>query len=233
MDASLLLRLVPSVALAIVVARFAAPAGHRPWSSAVDEVLRVLMVALVAGRVAWLLLGGPDVWRNIPSTIILVRAGVLTGAGVLVAAWWVGRRNDEDRRWRRVVAVPSALAGAGLWQGLCQIEGVCGGVPVSWGLHLPGRAVASFPASYVEALLALALAGAATWAVRRGRVPIAWLAGATYALVRVLLGFARPALVDHPTSDQIWFVVVAIACVLVARSMRTTQADPRYVEVVT
>ncbi len=220
MDATLVLRLVPAFVAAVLVA--SRVTGRRPLGETADEVLRVLMVGLVAGRLAWLVLGGPDVWRNVVTTAILVRAGVVTGVGVLVAGWWVGRRDDDDRTWRLAVAVPAGLAGLGAWQASCQVEGLCGGIPLSWGLSLPGRAVPTFPASYVEAAFAFGLAWLAWRAVRRGDVATAWWFGAAYAVARVLIGFGRPALVSHPTMDQWWFVAVAVAAGFVAR--RTARA---------
>ncbi len=216
MDASLPLRLLPALVVAVLVAQRAASVRPRRLGDVVDEVVRVLMVGLVAGRLAWLVVGGPEAWRNALSTAILVRAGVLTGAGVLAALWWVGRHVEHDRPWRAAVAVPATLAGLAAWHAACQVEGLCGGVAVDWGVRLPGRAVPTFPASYVEASVAAVLAVVAWRAVRSGRLATAWWAGAGYAVARVALGSARPALVDHPTVDQWWFGLVAAALAVVA-----------------
>ncbi len=219
MDPSLLLRLVPAFAAAVFVGMHVQ--GRRRPGDVADEVLRVLMVGLVAGRIGWLLLGGPDVWRNALTTAILIRAGVLTGAGVLVAGWWVARRRDGERWWRLHAAMPMALAGVAVWQASCQVEGVCGGVPVSWGVLLPGRAVPTFPTSYVEGLVAAALAVVAWAAVRRRRPSVAWAVGSAYAFARVLLGLARPTLTGSVSDDQIAFVLVGLVAAVVAWRLRS------------
>lgn len=219
MDLTILARLGPALAVAVLVGTVAIPIGRRSAGEVVDELLRAVLVAVLVGRIVWLVVNGVVTEPGtVAATAVLLRAGVETSAGVLAAAWWILDRpsiDPEDRQWRLLAGVPMALAGLTTWHALCQVEGTCGGVATStFGIQLPGRAGPSFPASYVEAGVLAILFGLAWW--WRGRVSRLWWLAAAYALVRVLLGYARPALVAHPTADQLGFALVAVACAWVA-----------------
>lgn len=225
MDLTILWRLVPAVAAAALVAWAAGrPARVRP-AAAVDEVLRALVIGGVAARLAWLLLGGPLVWRRALSTIILLRAGVETWVGVAVAAVVVAAWTPEPRRtWLLAAAPPATLAALAVWHGLCGVEGVCAGRPATWGVTLPGYASRVVPVSWIEAAVAAGLAVAA-WLMRARPARSVALAAA-YAAARALLAFWRAPLVALPTRDQVLSAVAAVVLALVAHRLRGRSAVP-------
>lgn len=225
MSLTILFRLAPALAVAAGVAWSAArDRGHGP-GAAVDQVLRATVVALVAARLGWLLLAGPRVWRSLTSTAFLVRAGVETMLGVLVAIAWLAWRSDaEERAWLVAAAPSAALAGVATWQGLCAVEGVCAGIPAGWGVQLSGFAGPVAPVGYIEAGVAALLAVVAFR--YRSRPAVGLAAAAGYALARAGLGFLRAPLVTLPTRDQMLAVLVAVVLTALALRLRDTRRAP-------
>ncbi len=219
MDAAILLRIAPALAVATVVAWAAARDRGVPAGRVVDEVLRATLVGLVAARLWWILAGGPLVWRRALTTVMLVRAGVETVVGVLVALVWVVWRSDDDERvWLLVAAPASALAGVAVWQASCGVEDVCAGIPVGWGVRLAGYASRVAPVGYLEAAVAAGLALVAFTARRRPAVAVGAAAG--YALARAGLGFLRAPLAGVPSTDQWWSLLLAVVLAVVAVRLR-------------
>lgn len=217
-----MLRLAPALAVAWLVAWWMLrPADP---SAVTDDLLRVLMVGVIAGRVGWLLQSGPDVWRSALTTSFLLRAGVETGIGALAVIGWTVWRVSGQALERALLAGPAAvLAGVATWQGLCGVEGTCGGVTASWGLRLGGLQHPVVPVGYIEAAIAL---GLALWAWRVRHRPAAGIAllGA-YAAARVALGFWRPVLAGRPTRDQLWMLLTAGVLVATATGLRNRRAS--------
>lgn len=217
MEITILWRLLPAVAAAVGVAwagrraarrRGAIDAPGRDLVWAVDEVAAVLVVGGVTGRLAWLALEGPGAWRSALSTVLLIRSGVETWAGIAAAAWLVARRaRRPGGAWLAGVAVAAGLGGIAVWYGLCGIEGVCAGRPAAWGVRLPGYLSPVVPVGYVESLVAATLAAFAwRW---RDRPSAALATLAAYALARGGLGWWRAPLTSLPTRDQVWSLVAA------------------------
>lgn len=222
MDVTILYRLVPAVLVAWGIVWW----GRRPRSlgDAFDDVLTPLVIGVVVGRLGWLALGGPRVWRGLGSTIYLMRAGVETWLGVGAAIGFLAWRTPRPEREAMLLVAPAAtLAAVGIWQGLCGVEGVCAGVPVSWGVPMPGFASRVFPAGYVEAVLAFGLAFVA-WRWRRTPA-VSVGAAAGYALVRGLLGFGRAPLGSLPTRDQVLSFVMAFVLAVIAMRLRRRKLD--------
>lgn len=208
MDPTILYRLVPAVLVAVAVLRLEGRRRGITTGRAVDEALRAVVVGGVAARIAWLLLGGPLVWRRLASTAVLVRAGVETWVGAAVAGWWALRNRPHERAWLIAAGPPAALAGVATWSALCGVEAVCGGVPAAWGLPVGPTDVPVVPVSHLEALVTAGLAAAA-WRLR-DRPAASAAIGACYALVRGALGYLRPAVLGHPTRDQLWSAAAAV-----------------------
>lgn len=217
MDLDILLRVVPALGASIAVARLAGRPWELSWGAATDQVLRAGFVGLVVARIGWIALAGPDVWRTMGATILLLRAGVETWLGVAgAAAWlWWASRDDEDERALLLTAGPvAALAGVAVWHLTCGVEGVCAGLPVSWGVRIPGYVSPVLPIGYVEAAVAGALAVAA-WRVR-DRWPRAVTVAAAYGLARAVLAFGKAPLIGLPTRDQLLAAVVGLGLLVVA-----------------
>ena len=226
MDASLLVRLVPAVAVAVAVAWWVGRPAQVPAGAVVDEALRGLLVGVIAGRVGWLVLGGPSVWRAVPSTFYLLRAGVETWIGAAVAVAWVAWRSTPERRsWLLAAAPAASLAGLAAWHAGCGIEGVCAGRPVAWGVHLPGYLSSVVPAGYLTAAVALAAAVVALRA--RTRPAVAVGAVAAYALGRAAVDLGRAPLGGLPTRDQILSLVAAATLAGIAWRLRGRRLQPR------
>lgn len=226
MDLAILGRVLPALVAATVVAWVAG----RPWEvrpgRAFDEVLRAGFVGVVVARLAWLVLAGPDVWRTMGATVLLLRAGVETWVGVAGASAWVRwRERDDAAGWAylRTAAPASGLAGVAAWHLSCAVEGVCAGVPVSWGVALPGYISRVVPVGYLEGFLAALLAvGAWHWR----HVPARSVgAVAAYAAARAALGLWKAPLVALPTRDQLLSAAAAVVLAAVAARARGTRTD--------
>lgn len=228
MDVAILLRVVPALGAAVLVGWLAVRDRGVELGTVVDAVLRATIVGLVAARLGWVLLGGPTVWRSLASTLFLLRSGVETSLGALVAIPWIWRRSEPDERAWQLLAAPAAvLAGIAVWQGLCGVEGVCAGAPASWGIRMGGYASRVAPSGYIEAGVAAVLALAAfRWRATPWR---ATAAAAVYVLARVAIGFTRASLGALPTRDQLFAAILAVALGAVAWRQRraATPATPR------
>ncbi len=135
------------------------------------------------------------------------------GAGVAIG-WMAWRAEPARRPWLLAAAPAASLAGLTVWHAGCGVEGVCAGLPVSWGVHLPGYLSPVVPAGY---LAALAAASAALVAVRtRLRPATAIAAVAGYALARAAIDLGRAPLVALPSRDQVLSLVAAVALGAVA-----------------
>lgn len=220
MEWSTLARLVPPFAAAALVGWLAVRDRGVEAPQVVDAALEVAIIGVIAGRLAWIGVEGWDSVVRAPSTALLVRSGVETWVGAGIAAGWAWWRwSPEKRAWATVAAPPAVLGGLVAWHAGCGIEGVCAGLPVTWGVELPGYLHPMFPTGYVEAVAAAVLAGLA---YRWRSVPaIAIGAMATYALVRAGLGFTRAPLAGPPTRDQVLSVVAGV--VLAAIAARTAR----------
>lgn len=223
MDVAILLRVVPALLAAVAVGWWAVRDREIAVGTVVDQVLRAVLVGVVAARLGWIVLGGPLVWRRVLSTVFLLRAGVETVLGASVAlAWVAGRSDPEERAWLLVAAPPATLAGFAAWHASCGVEGVCAGLPVGWGVALPGYASRVAPVGYLEAAAAAVLAVLALrW---RQRPALAVGTVAVYALVRAGLGFLRAPLVSLPTRDQLLSLVAAAALGAIAVRLRRHSA---------
>jgi prolipoprotein diacylglyceryltransferase len=223
-DWSTLGRLVPPFAAAVVVGWLAVRDRDIEVPRVADAALEVVVMGVIAARLAWIVVEGRDSVARAPGTALLVRSGVETWIGVGAAtawAWW--RWSADKRTWALVAAPPALLAGLAAWQASCGIEGVCAGVPVTWGVSLPGYLHPVFPAGYVEASAAALLALAA---YRWRHVPaIAIGAVATYALVRAGLGFARAPLAGLPTRDQVLSLLAALLLATIALRLRRSSGS--------
>lgn len=226
MDPSILIRVLPALLAATAVTRAAARPRPIGWGAALDQVLRAGFVAVVAGRAAWLLLAGPDVWRTMGATVLLLRAGVEPWLGAAVATGWILRqtRDDvEERDWLLRAVAPATLAGLAVWHGTCAVESVCAGIPVAWGVRLPGYLSPVVPVGYLEAVVAGVLAVLA-W---RSRTRLSAVIGvlAWYAATRVVLGFVKAPLVGLPSRDQILSAVAAVVLGGLAVRLRGHRTD--------
>jgi hypothetical protein len=228
MDLAILGRAVPALAAAVAVAWAAARPWDVPPGRAADEVLRGAIVGLVAARIGWLLLAGPDVWRTAGVTVLLLRAGVETVLGGAVAAAWLWRSSHDDAVERAVLLTAgpaAALAGLAVWHATCAVEQVCAGIPASWGVRLPGYVSTVVPVGYLEGAVAGLLAVAA-WRLRdRWATGVALLGG--YTLARAGLAFVKAPLVGLPTRDQLLSAVAAVGLGLVALRLRGASPEPR------
>lgn len=221
MDLSILWRVLPAIAVAVAVTRAAGRPWQVPWGRALDEVLRAGFVGLVIARLGWIALAGPEVWRTMGATFLLLRAGVETWLGVAGAsAWlaWGSRRDAEERAFLLTAGPAAALAGMATWHLTCGIEGVCAGLPVPWGVRLPGYVSPAVPIGYVEGVVAGLLALAA-WRLRH-RWAAAVGVGGAYALARAGLAFGKAPLVGLPTRDQVLAAAVGVALIGVAARLR-------------
>lgn len=226
MDLAILGRVLPALAVATLVAWRAGRPWGVPAGRAVDEVLRAGFVGLVVARVAWLVLAGPDVWRTMGATVLLLRAGVETWLGVAgAAAWIVWRDRGDPEGWAylRTAAPAAGLAGLAAWHATCGVEGVCAGVPATWGVALPGYVSRVVPVGYVEAAVAGLLALAA-WRWRH--IPARSVGVvAAYAAARAGLALWKAPLVSLPTRDQVLSGIAALVLATIALRVRWSRPD--------
>jgi len=208
MDVTILFRLGPALLVAWVVAQRLGRVAGAERRDVTDQLLRVLIIGLVVGRVVHLVLEPAPLDATL-GIAMLVRAGVETGAAVLVAVALVARdARAAGSSWLAGAAVTAALAGMAVWHGLCEVQGVCAGTPAAWGVRFSGRAFPAVPTAYIEAAL-LAGLGWMAWGWRDSLRRVLAV-GAVGAIVRIGLGFVRPVLGGHPSRDQLWFLVIAL-----------------------
>lgn len=192
--------------------------GLRMWDDrlperASDRLLSATLLALVAGRLAAMVLQGTNPLTN-PGDIIIVRGGVDTGvaSAVFIASLvWTNRRSPGG-----VDAVsPAVLLGLAGWHAGCVWRGACLGTPsdLPWAWAQAGSDVTRHP---VEIYAAIGLALGALLVSRLGWRP--WLrAGVALGLaagVRWVTEPMRPSITGGPIG---WYVAaVALGLLLIA-----------------
>lgn len=192
--------------------------GLRMWDDrlperASDRLLSATLLALVAGRLAAMVLQGTNPLTN-PGDIIIVRGGVDTGvasAVFITSLVWTNRRSPGG-----VDAVsPAVLLGLAGWHAGCVWRGACLGTPsdLPWAWAQAGSDVTRHP---VEIYAAIGLALGALLVSRLGWRP--WLrAGVALGLaagVRWVTEPMRPSITGGPIG---WYVAaVALGLLLIA-----------------
>lgn len=173
-----------------------------PW----DVALGALLVGVVVGRLAAMVGDGVNPITH-PGDILIVRAGVATGAASAAAlGWvaWVGRNNLFGVLHGLSVAALAGLAG---WHAGCLLRGACLGTQSSlpWAVAQSGSTITRHPVEIYAAILFAIAAVVVSLFKTRGPVVPGLAAGLSLVLAGAIRLGTEPLRPSLSAGPVVWY----------------------------